>query len=256
MKFNWSHIGLSLSTLAVISVWITSFIITKQKKVEKISYGIESIEGARNLISTKEVKNMVDKIYNIDIMNLPISELDLINLENHLKKDNRIYESEVHLDANREMHIRIIQRRPIVRVIDETDAQYYLDQEGKYISKQDFKAIRVPVATGKIEAFNKNWKNKKGSNIKKCFEIVNAIRKDDFLVALVEQIHFENERIVMIPKMSSEVIVIKHLDHLDQKLNNLKRFYQTEMTNNNSWGKYKEIDISYKNQVITRLANP
>ena len=255
MKLNWSHIGLTLSSLAIVIIWVISYMVTKTKKVENIEYTIESIEGARNLISDKEIKNMVDKVYNIELENLPVSELDLARLEDHLKKDNRIYESELHLDANRVLHVNVIQRRPIVRIIDKTGAQYYLDQEGKYISKHDFKAIRVPIATGIIEAFDQDWKTKKESKIKQCYDIVSALRKDDFLTALVEQINFEDQRIVMIPKMSSEIIVIKHLDHLDRKLNNLKIFYKTEMTNNDSWGKYKEIDISYYNQVVTRTTN-
>ncbi len=255
MKLNWSHITLFISSIAVLAVWINSILTTQNRKVEKIFYAIESVEGARKLISTKEIKTKVNEVYDLDAGPIKISELDLSKLEAYISKDNRILSTEIHLDARRELHISIIQRRPIVRIIDKSGAQYYLDQEGEFVSKQDFKAIRVPVATGEIESYSADWKKKKG-NINDCYTIISALRKDKFFTALIEQIHFENERIKMIPKMGSEIIVINDLNHLDQKLQNLKTFYETEMTHNNAWGKYDEIDISIKNQVIPRTTNP
>lgn len=254
MNLKWSNIGLSLSTLAVIVAWAISYMVIHDRKVQKVHYKVEKIEGSRDLISAKEIKKRMNDVFDLD--NLSIAKINLNAMESHLENDNRVYQSEIHLDANREMHIRIVQRRPVVRIIDESGSNYYLDQEGKYVSKQDFKAIRVPVATGDIEPFDKQWKNNKKSKIKACFTLIEALRKDDFLVALVEQIHFENDRIVMIPKMSSERIIITDLEDLDRKLQNLKRFYQTEMTMNDAWGKYGEIDISIKNQVIRRPINP
>ncbi len=255
-KYNWSHLALMFATLLVLAAWVFSFVETQNRKVTKINYAIESIEGARSLISTKDLKTVVDHLYDVDIINMPIVKVDLMSIEAILETDNRIYTSEVYIDAQHEMHIGVVQRRPIVRIMDETGAQYYLDQEGKYISKQEYQAIRVPIATGEIEAFAPDWQKREDSKIRECFEIVTALRKDEFLTALIEQIHFEEERIVMIPKMSSERIVIKYLDNLEEKLANLKTFYRKELAQNNSWGKYKEIDISYKNQVVRRLVNP
>lgn len=255
MKLNWSHITLYTISIAVIAVWIASIITTQNRKVEKIHYTIESVEGARKLISTKEIKMKVDEIYDLDADEIKISALNLAELESFISKDNRVLTTQIHLDANRELHINVIQRRPIVRIIDSSGSQYYLDQEGQYVSKQDFKAIRVPIATGEIESYSADWKTKKG-RINDCFTIIQALRKDQFFTALVEQIHFEEQRIKMIPKMGTEIIVINDLSNLDQKLQNLKTFYETEMTHNNAWGKYDEIDISIKNQVIPRTTNP
>ena len=247
---------LSVASVFVIAIWGVSYTEAQNKKISKIHYDIESIEGARNLITKKELKSKLDEVYGIDVLSMSIAQIDFIEIEDMLLLDDRIYASKVYVDALQEMHISIVQRRPIVRIMDTSGAQYYLDQEGKYISKQDYKAIRVPIATGAIEAFSPDWSKKQNSRIRECFQIVNALRKDKFLTALVEQIHFENERILLIPKMGNEKIVIKYLDDLDRKLNNLKKFYKTVMAKNDSWGKYKEIDISYKNQVVPRRINP
>lgn len=256
MTYRLKNFGLLAVTLLVMGGWVFSFYEVRNRKVEKIKYSIESVEGARNLINAKELKGMVDKVYQIDILTLPMSKLDINSLEAMLERDDRIYEAEVFIDARQEMHIKVAQRRPIMRIIDSTGRQYYLDQDGNYISKQDFVAVRVPVATGEIEAYNEDWSKKKNSRLKDCFQIVQALRKDEFLTALIEQIHVEKNQIVLSPKMSNERIVIKYLDDLDIKLSNLKAFYQKELARNDSWGKYKEIDISYKNQVIRRPVNP
>ncbi|MEE9372476.1 MAG: hypothetical protein V3V00_05425 [Saprospiraceae bacterium] len=256
MNLNWSYITLCISSITVIALWCISYLVTQNRKVENIHFYIEKVEGPRELITIKEIKQKVNQVYDLDASNILISDLDLATLENFISADNRILHTDIFLDAKRELHVKIIQRWPIVRIIDASGAHYYLDQDGEYISKEEFKAIRVPVATGDIETFDEDWKNRKGSKIRDCFTIIKALRKDKFFTALVEQIHFENNRIKMIPKMGSAAIVINDLAHLDRKLNNLKLFYETEMTHNNAWGKYSEIDISIKNQVISRTTNP
>ena len=255
MNFKWSHITLYIISAAIIATWVTSILSTKNKSIENINYSIESVEGARNLITTKEIRQRVHEIYDLEADRIRVGDLDLNELENTLSQDNRIYKTEIHLDAKREMHINVIQRRPVVRIIDKTGAQYYLDQEGAYVSKQDFKAVRVPVATGEIEAYSGDWQSKKG-RIRDCYQIVQALKKDKFFTALVEQIHFEDDKVKMIPKVGSAAIVINDLTYLDQKLQNLKLFYETEMAHNNAWDKYDEIDISIKNQVIPRTTKP
>ena len=256
MKFNWSHITLSIACIAVVAIWVTSFVSSQNKEVEKIHYYVESVEGARNLITVKEIQKKISDRYDLDAGKIKITKLDLPALESSISNDNRILKTETYLDAQRHLHINVIQRRPIVRIIDEKGKQYYLDQEGEFISKQDYKAIRVPVATGNIEPFNPDWKTQKTSKINQCFTIIQALRKEEFYTSLIEQIHFEEDQIKLVPKIGEEVIVINDLNDIDRKLYNLKRFYETEMTLGNAWGKYDELDISIKNQVVPRTTKP
>ena len=55
----------------------------------------------------------------------------------------------------------------------------------------------------------------------------------------------------MIPKVGKAKIILDYMDDLDRKLDNLKTIYN-QLAKTNSWNKYTEIDISYKNQVIPR----
>ena len=73
MNLHWSHITLFISTVSIVAVWATSFVVTQNKKVEKIHYSIESVDGARNLITVKEIKKMVDEVYDLDASKILIA---------------------------------------------------------------------------------------------------------------------------------------------------------------------------------------
>jgi len=156
------------------------------------------------------------------------------------------------VDAQQNMIVDIVQRRPVLRVINEQGEQYYVDQIGNYIRKGDYRAIRVPVATGYVENYSSNETLEKTPKLNNAFEIAVAIRKDPVLLALIEQMHFDKDGgIVLIPKIGKEKIILNHIDELEIKLGQLKAFYR-ELAKTDGWGKFKEIDISYKNVVYGR----
>ena len=124
------------------------------------------------------------------------------------------------------------------------------------ISKQE--SIRFKLkneeqfVTGYIESYGADLEIQKLPKLNKAYQITLEIGKDPVIKALIESIHFEkNGRIILTPKIGNEKIIIDHLDELSEKLADLKDFYR-QLARTNSWGKFDEIDISYKNQVVAR----
>ena len=106
--------------------------------------------------------------------------------------------------------------------------------------------------TGYVESYTPELVLTQTPRLKSAYDMVNLIREDAMLSALIEQIHFEKEgRIVMVPKIGDEKIILDHLDELPEKLSDLKKFYK-HLAKTNGWGKFEEIDISYKDQVVGR----
>ncbi|MEL6390041.1 MAG: cell division protein FtsQ/DivIB, partial [Bacteroidota bacterium] len=182
----------------------------------------------------------------------PIKRIDVPSIEDMLRVDTRVMEAQVYVDAHQKLIIDVEQRRPIARVINSRNDQFYMDRNGRYIQISDHRAVRVPVVTGYVESLKAGESLASKPRLKEALSILHLIRKDEFLTALIEQIHVEStHRIILIPKVGDERIILDHLDHLDHKLKNLKRFYK-ELARSNSWKKYKEIDISYRQQVAAR----
>jgi len=238
--------------VALISLWIMGIQRTEDLFVADIKIQIDKEPGVRDLITPKDIRHMVEKGLPNDIRMQPIHELQIGEIEDMLLSDTRIYEVEVFVDVQQNMHIEIIQRRPIMRVMNKQGDQFYIDQTGEYVAQSSFRAVRVPVISGHVESLKPTERIAPKSRLYKAFTVIDQIRKDEFLSALVEQIYFEkDDRIILIPKVGDEKIVLDHIDDLPSKLKNLKVYYK-EVAKSNTWGKYDEIDISYRKQVIGR----
>lgn len=258
--FKLSHkqrknIGSALLTAAVIGMlclWGLSINRTGSQLISELNIKIDQKEGVRDLITVPEITKMVEKGLPNDVLMQPIDRLEIGEIEDMLRSDTRIYRAEVYVDVQQRLVVDIKQRRPLLRVMNKQGDQFYLDQNAQYVAKSDFRAVRVPVITGHVESMEPGETLADKERLKKAWNIISEINKDEFLSALIEQIHFQStDRVVLIPKVGDEKIVLDYIDELPHKLRNLKSFYK-ELAKSNSWKEYKEIDISYRNQVAAR----
>ncbi len=70
-------------------------------------------------------------------------------LESALKSNPMIKQAEVFMSVNGELSAEIEQKRPIARV--NTNASYYIDDEGGFMPLSTNYTARVPLVTGNIE---------------------------------------------------------------------------------------------------------
>ncbi|MBL0100569.1 MAG: hypothetical protein IPP49_11440 [Saprospiraceae bacterium] len=56
-------------------------------------------------------------------------------------------------------------------------------------------AVRVPIVTGIKDTFNAQFLTSEKASKKRCFNIMQYVSKDDFLTALIEQVHVEQDSI-------------------------------------------------------------
>ncbi len=253
-KFNMlalRKVLINLAMIGLLAVWVISIQKTNSESVKSVDINIASVEGIKDLVVKKDVYQMMKASSPVDIQNIPLRKLDIADIEARLNSDNRIHNAEVYIDAQQNLRVDVVQRRPILRVKDKRGQDFYLDQEGNYVNKSQYRAVRVPIVTGYLEEYEPGWKKKADNRIKTAYQIGQIIYQDEFLSALIEQIHFERDgRIVFTPKIGDEKIVMRYTEEAEKKLTyNLKQYYK-RMAEENSWGEYDELDISYKNQVI------
>lgn len=251
------QIAVNAAIIGLLCLWVMSINRTSDLFISGINVTMDHEEGERDLISVKNVKTLIKEELPYEVFHQSISRLDIGTIEQMLRADTRIFNAEVFVDAHYNLVVEIEQRRPILRVMNQQNDQFYIDQSGAYVRKVSNKATRVPVVTGYVETMKQGADLAKLPRLTQAFEIVSKLRKDPVLKALIEQVHFEkSKRIVLIPKIGKEKIILDHVDQLEKKLENLKTFYR-HLAKTDGWEKFEEIDISYHNQVIPRdLDNP
>lgn len=220
---------------------------------------IDGLYGEDKMITESDIVRMIEKEAGRKINQSDIKTLDIRHLEAKLNTDKRIGRADLYFDSNDRLNVKVTQKKPIMRVIDNVGAEYYLDDKGLQIPTGLGSAIRVPVVTGLNEVFDPNFlKVDKSTKLKEVYDILLYISQDDFLSSLIEQVHVENNGdrdILLIPKIGREKIIFGSSEMLEDKFFNLKIFYKEGMAKL-GWSRYKTLNLKYSGQVRGILSNP
>lgn len=249
-----------LTLIAGISALL--FFSIRRKSNARVKTLVVNIEGAKEneyLISEKEVSQILTLAAGKTLTKANINTLNLRKLEAKLNKDKRIERADLYIDSKNRLNVRIIQKKPVMRVIDEAGVQYYLDENGKQIPVTKGSAVRVPIVTGIKDTFSSRLlTSDKPSRLKDIFTIMKYVSQDEFLSALIEQAHIENDSvgdIVLIPKIGRERLIFGDAKDMNEKFDKLKIFYRDGMPKL-GWNRYKVLNLKYANQVSGMLVNP
>jgi cell division protein FtsQ len=168
----------------------------------------------------------------------PKEIIDLNELESALNSNPMIKKAEVFMSVDGGLSAEIEQKRPIARV--NTNASYYIDDEGSFMPLSFNFAARVPLVTGNI----------KKNSLETVFQFAKAVDEDEFLKKHVIEIRQnENKTIDFKIRKSDFTVHLGTLKQLEKKINNFKAFYQKAMKDK-ILDTYKEVNLKFDKQVI------
>lgn len=186
---------------------------------------------------------------------IKISEISEILAKNQFIKNVNIYRND------NIINIQLTQKKPVVRIIDKANSEYYIDNQGKFFPlNTNFSAYTI-IASGNIShlmvndsIFKKNIQDTifKDSNLPQIFELVKKINSNDFAAKLVDQIYINsNNEFILIPRVGKFKINIGTIKDIDLKLINLEAFYK-DVLPSSGWDKFSEINLTHINQIICK----
>jgi len=213
------------------------------------------------LITVDDIKNEVYKSYD-SIIGKTIAKLNLEEIERIVNGIKYIAKGDVYTTLRGTLGINVIQRKPIVRIINRKNQSFYIDQTGVPFPLSKEYSSRVIIANGNIkERFNdtiklfnyeefKELHLKNPSVLQKIYILATYINKDEFLKAQIEQIYVnKSSEFELTPKVGRHIIIFGDIDNIEKKFDKLYVFY-LEGLNKTGWDKYKAINLKYKNQVV------
>ena len=202
------------------------------------------------LLSKKDIRAKLKAELGYDITLANLGQLDLYYLESFLDSDERINKSNLFIDKNNRLHIKVEQRRPIVRIQVSEGKDFYLDYNGDRIPVTE--TFRVPVVTGHVDGYAMNYKMQEDNNLKELWELSQRIYDNDFLRVLVEQIDMnEKGDMTIVPKFPQSKIVVGDGLDIDGKLMRITDYYKGLKKAGFSKDR-NEIDVQFDGQIVRR----
>ncbi len=218
--------------------------------VDQVLIDIEPLSSGNSLIKPEDAQLTIERSFGSKLEGFPLGSVDVGRVERVLEEDPFVENADVYVDARANLRVKIQQREPVLRVIDNNGLNYYLDEEGNKMPLSRHFAARVLTATGNIPPHDPNFLERKRHRLKDLFLLAQKVSADAFFGALIEQIYVSNTgEFTLIPKVGDQKIIFGSLSDADEKLENLKIFYK-EGIPYEGWQKYRTINVKFKGQVV------
>ena len=250
-KINWALIFYCFTWIVCLSglVVLMSFISVK-KDAQKCTDLKVMLPGNNNFIERDEVDRIL-----LDnsgtLVGRKLDEINIHKLENVLKANPFIEYAKVFADMNGIIHVDIRQRKPLLRIINMANVNFYIDENGFKIPLSDNYTARVLVANGLInEDFEGKVDTLSSQLARDLLRTAKFIRRDTLWNDQVEQLFVSmNGDIEIVPRVGDHKIILGTADSLEIKFRNLLVFYKKAIPKV-GWDAYKTINLKYANQII------
>jgi cell division protein FtsQ len=239
------------------------FVSKSEKNIIANSLNINIHNNEENLfLSENNIKEFFSERKDSILLNR-YRNINITELEKALNSHPAIENAEVSADINGEIKVEIMQRTPVLRIINKSGESYYIDSQSKLMPLNQNYSARVIIASGEIYepyarryefSVNQIKKSKLFSEVSLLDDILdvsNYINGDTCLTRLIHQIYINKEKeIELFPVIGNHKIVFGSAQNVAEKFNKLKLFYMEGLNKTDNWRKYSTINLKYKNLVV------
>ncbi|MGZ3753884.1 MAG: cell division protein FtsQ/DivIB [Mucilaginibacter sp.] len=247
----WKYILISLAWVVSLGGIIVLMSFIEVKKAGVVCKDVKVfIPGNQYFIDKDQIDNILQLKSNA-LIGRKLENINMHELESKLKANPFIEFARVYADMDGIICIEVSQRQPMMRMMNQNDQDFYVDQHGLKLPLSENFTANVLVANGLIdEPFAGKVDTLHTALARDVFKTADFIRKDSLWSAQIAQIYVnQNHEIELIPRVGSQRILLGNADSLATRFHNLKVFYKQALPQV-GWDAYKLINIKYANQVI------
>lgn len=212
----------------------------KEGTCKKFDVVVENTDQDNSLINAAEIKQLV-KNKKLDPSGKALKDINTNAIEEAILTNKLIKKAEVYITGDGSIKASVKERKPVLRIINNSGESYYIDDEGRKMPLSNRSVAYLPVATGAIkEDFARG----------DLYNFALFLSNDEFWDAQIEQIVVQqNNDVSLIPRVGDQQIVLGQLSGYKEKLQKLLTFYKKGL-NEIGWNKYSVINLKYNKQVV------
>jgi len=250
--------------LAIIAYLVValSFVSKKQQDAYCKKIEVRVVDATENhFINEADVLKKFNE-NNISLISHQIDSINKDKLEKLIYSIPSVKKAEVFIENGETIEVEIEQRNPIVRIMNQDETGFYIDEFGKLMTLSDKYSAHVLIVNGNInEAISKNISKNltpkeneivvpQNNILQDIYILSKYIYEDEVWNSLIEQIYVNKDyEFELIPKIGDQIIVFGTIENYKEKFRKLKALYQIGFPKTD-WNMYKTIDLKYKNQAV------
>jgi cell division protein FtsQ len=234
----------------VCSGLLTLLIAAKSKQhLRTCSQVLISVNGGEKIyIDKSDILKILSAQVSGPLINKPLDEFNLSSLEKALQKHPWIKNAQLFFDDQDMLHVLVMEREPVVRVLTKSNAGFYLDSAGARMPLLEKVTIRLPVVSDFPDY--KKPSAKDSALLKDLKGLVAFIDGNDFWKAQIAQIDVTDQYdFELVPVVGNHIIRFGKGDNVADKFNRLLVFYKQVLCKT-GFDKYRIVDVQYADQIV------
>ncbi|MDR3093629.1 MAG: cell division protein FtsQ/DivIB [Bacteroidales bacterium] len=248
--------------LALIAYYFValSFVSTRRGETICTSVKVSILDSLRiHFVTTDDIRRIVENPQK-KVRGKQLDSINTARVEERLLQNQAVYRAEAYKTVDGTLHVDILQRIPVLRIINRYGESYYLDETGHAIRHNRNYSVRVLVANGHIDQRAPEKKefdlkelpetDKNRKILRELFDLAVWIRDNELWNAQIEQIYVNADGdIELIPLVGSHIIIFGKGENFEEKFTKLETLYRNGF-NVSGWNKYQIINLKYNNQIV------
>ena len=242
----------------IYTLFAFSFVANKAHNQRCVQVEVQVLDSNENMfISAKDIDKILSK-NEFNIIGYPVKEINSLVVEKAIEKHPSIEKANVYTSVKGSINVRVLQRRPLVRILASNGDSYYIDDKGLLMPLSDNFTTRVPIITGHIDRNYRDYKNQDlkeesaDTLLRSLFLLSKELKNDKYWSAMCDQIYISKyQEINLIPKIGAKEILLNKEANFAGDLRILSTFYK-EVLPVVGWEKYKSINLQFKQQIVCK----
>lgn len=248
---QWNRVlYFTLFFIGVIVVVVIMSIVAKRDEQQLCKEVKIVIEGTEAFIDQADISKLITQNYG-SFVGKKINDIPFHRVEKTLKKLPYVSNASIHADMDGTIRINIDQREAVMRIINKSGREFYVDPNGLKIPTTLKYIPHIMVATGNIaEGYNEALDTISTPLVKDLVKVAEFIGKDELWSNQVVQIYVNSDRdIELVPRVGTQQLIVGSADSLEQKFDLLKTFY-TQIMPKVGINAYSVVNVKYGGQII------
>lgn len=232
---------------ALAGVTLTAARYQAETLIVSVEAEVELLEKGNNLILPEEFVAMVTQKFG-SLKGLPVDMVDMRGIEDYLMTNPYLRQADVFLGASGKLVLRLHQRLPLMRVVDNAGRHWYMDTDTVRMPVSRHFTARVPLVNGDFPVTDDvhTWP------VKELFDIGLLLQENEFMGSLIDQIYVERpDKIWLVPRLGPSRILLGSTEMLEDKADRIERFYKKALPST-GWDAYSYIDTRFAGQIVAK----
>ncbi len=250
-RFNWRSLLYGIvGALALVGMVVLMGFIGKKSSEQACSAVRIIVLGDESFIEQQDIMGMLVEKYG-ELEGRTLARIPIHELEKDLRQIPFVFSAVVTIDMDGLLTVRVRQREAVVRVINSSGLDFYIDRQGQKMPVSLKYVPRVPVANGHIsEPYNGTLDSVSSELVRDIYKTAQFISADSVFSSQVVQLYVNAyQDIELVPRVGGHQIILGNADSLERKFEKLMLFY-SKVVPKTGIGAYKTVNLKYAGQLV------